>query len=95
MEILVYFLNQVNEFLAMTDEQKTALKWQFLLERSKIYLKVSIFYSTMLFYIYKPKKILEFDQINKEFFYFNESQFPDVQKDLTTVETTEVISFFI
>ncbi|KAL4675918.1 hypothetical protein H8959_010063 [Pygathrix nigripes] len=31
----------VNEFLAMTDEQKTALKWQFLLERSKIYLKVS------------------------------------------------------
>ncbi|XP_006100949.1 meiosis-specific with OB domain-containing protein [Myotis yumanensis] len=30
----------VNEFLAMTDEQKTALKWQFLLERSKIYLKV-------------------------------------------------------
>ncbi|XP_030858519.2 meiosis-specific with OB domain-containing protein isoform X1 [Gorilla gorilla gorilla] len=29
----------VNEFLAMTDEQKTALKWQFLLERSKIYLK--------------------------------------------------------
>uniref|UniRef100_A0A8C9AT48 Meiosis-specific with OB domain-containing protein n=1 Tax=Prolemur simus TaxID=1328070 RepID=A0A8C9AT48_PROSS len=28
-----------NEFLAMTDEQKTALKWQFLLERSKIYLK--------------------------------------------------------
>ncbi|XP_057606812.1 meiosis-specific with OB domain-containing protein isoform X2 [Hippopotamus amphibius kiboko] len=31
----------VNEFLAMTDEQKTALKWQFLLERSKIYLKQS------------------------------------------------------
>ncbi|KAM8779583.1 meiosis-specific with OB domain-containing protein isoform 1-T1 [Rhynchonycteris naso] len=29
----------VHEFLAMTDEQKTALKWQFLLERSKIYLK--------------------------------------------------------
>ncbi|KAM5332316.1 meiosis-specific with OB domain-containing protein isoform 2-T2 [Glossophaga mutica] len=29
----------VNEFLAMTDEQKTALKWQFLLERSKIYVK--------------------------------------------------------
>ncbi|XP_027469952.2 meiosis-specific with OB domain-containing protein isoform X6 [Zalophus californianus] len=29
----------VNEFLAMTDEQKTALKWQLLLERSKIYLK--------------------------------------------------------
>ncbi|KAM9059066.1 meiosis-specific with OB domain-containing protein isoform 4-T4 [Megaptera novaeangliae] len=29
----------VNEFLAMTDEQKTTLKWQFLLERSKIYLK--------------------------------------------------------
>ncbi|XP_023472378.1 meiosis-specific with OB domain-containing protein isoform X4 [Equus przewalskii] len=29
----------VNEFLAMTDAQKTALKWQFLLERSKIYLK--------------------------------------------------------
>ncbi|XP_045640681.1 meiosis-specific with OB domain-containing protein isoform X5 [Ursus americanus] len=29
----------VNEFLAMTDEQKTALKWRFLLERSKIYLK--------------------------------------------------------
>ncbi|XP_054098396.1 meiosis-specific with OB domain-containing protein isoform X4 [Callithrix jacchus] len=29
----------VNEFLAMTDEQKTALKWQFLLERSKVYLK--------------------------------------------------------
>ncbi|KAM5198373.1 meiosis-specific with OB domain-containing protein isoform 3-T7 [Hipposideros larvatus] len=29
----------VNEFFAMTDEQKTALKWQFLLERSKIYLK--------------------------------------------------------
>lgn len=45
--------NQVNEFLAMTDEQKTALKWQFLLERSKIYLKVSIFYSTLLFYIFK------------------------------------------
>ncbi|KAB0401482.1 hypothetical protein E2I00_009267 [Balaenoptera physalus] len=38
----------VNEFLAMTDEQKTALKWQFLLERSKIYLKVSAFYSTKL-----------------------------------------------
>ncbi|XP_059753338.1 meiosis-specific with OB domain-containing protein isoform X3 [Balaenoptera ricei] len=32
----------VNEFLAMTDEQKTALKWQFLLERSKIYLKVTL-----------------------------------------------------
>ncbi|XP_076998330.1 meiosis-specific with OB domain-containing protein [Tamandua tetradactyla] len=29
----------VNEFLAMTDDQRTALKWQFLLERSKIYLK--------------------------------------------------------
>ncbi|KAM6165862.1 meiosis-specific with OB domain-containing protein isoform 1-T1 [Erethizon dorsatum] len=29
----------VDEFLAMTDEQKTALKWRFLLERSKIYLK--------------------------------------------------------
>uniref|UniRef100_A0A2K5JN92 Uncharacterized protein n=1 Tax=Colobus angolensis palliatus TaxID=336983 RepID=A0A2K5JN92_COLAP len=37
---LIFFFNQVNEFLAMTDEQKTALKWQFLLERSKIYLKV-------------------------------------------------------
>ncbi|XP_024615426.1 meiosis-specific with OB domain-containing protein isoform X5 [Neophocaena asiaeorientalis asiaeorientalis] len=32
----------VNEFLAMTDEQKTALKWQFLLERSKIYVKVTL-----------------------------------------------------
>uniref|UniRef100_A0AAA9SQW4 Meiosis specific with OB-fold n=1 Tax=Bos taurus TaxID=9913 RepID=A0AAA9SQW4_BOVIN len=32
----------VDEFLAMTDEQKTALKWQFLLERSKIYLKFFI-----------------------------------------------------
>ncbi|XP_058142639.1 meiosis-specific with OB domain-containing protein [Dasypus novemcinctus] len=30
----------VNEFLAMTDEQKTSLKWQFLLERSKIYVKL-------------------------------------------------------
>ncbi|TKC51514.1 hypothetical protein EI555_020054 [Monodon monoceros] len=40
----------VNEFLAMTDEQKTALKWQFLLERSKIYVKVSAFYSTILFF---------------------------------------------
>lgn len=30
----------VNEFLAMTDGQKTALKWQLLLERSKIYLKL-------------------------------------------------------
>ncbi|XP_017496916.2 meiosis-specific with OB domain-containing protein isoform X1 [Manis javanica] len=30
----------VNEFLAMTGEQRTALKWQFLLERSKIYLKI-------------------------------------------------------
>nr|XP_021500466.1 meiosis-specific with OB domain-containing protein isoform X1 [Meriones unguiculatus] len=29
-----------NEFLAMTSEQKTKLKWQFLLERSKIYLKL-------------------------------------------------------
>ncbi|KAM6155248.1 meiosis-specific with OB domain-containing protein [Rhynchocyon petersi] len=29
----------VNEFLAMTSEQKTALKWQFLLERSKIHVK--------------------------------------------------------
>ncbi|XP_060030078.1 meiosis-specific with OB domain-containing protein [Erinaceus europaeus] len=29
----------VNQFLSMTDEQKTTLKWQFLLERSKIYLK--------------------------------------------------------
>ncbi|XP_055991270.1 meiosis-specific with OB domain-containing protein [Sorex fumeus] len=28
-----------NQFLAMSDEQKTALKWQFLLERSKVYLK--------------------------------------------------------
>ncbi|XP_069859886.1 meiosis-specific with OB domain-containing protein-like [Dipodomys merriami] len=28
-----------HQFLAMTDEQKTALKWQFLLERSKIYVK--------------------------------------------------------
>lgn len=55
---------QVNEFLAMTDKQKTALKWQFLLERSKIYLKVSVFYSTMLFYVFKPKKILEYDLIN-------------------------------
>ncbi|KAI6054236.1 meiosis-specific with OB domain-containing protein [Marmota monax] len=32
----------VNEFLVMTDEQKTALKWQFLLERSKIYVKFSL-----------------------------------------------------
>ncbi|KAL6084681.1 hypothetical protein STEG23_024747 [Scotinomys teguina] len=30
----------VNEFLAMTSEQKTKLKWQFLLERSKIYIKL-------------------------------------------------------
>ncbi|GAB1300687.1 Meiosis-specific with OB domain-containing protein [Apodemus speciosus] len=30
----------INEFLAMTSEQKTKLKWQLLLERSKIYLKV-------------------------------------------------------
>ncbi|XP_059126199.1 meiosis-specific with OB domain-containing protein [Peromyscus eremicus] len=30
----------VNEFLAMTSEQKTKLKWQFLLERSKIYVKL-------------------------------------------------------
>ncbi|ERE68724.1 Nucleic acid-binding, OB-fold-like containing protein [Cricetulus griseus] len=30
----------INEFLAMTSEQKTKLKWQFLLERSKIYLKL-------------------------------------------------------
>lgn len=52
LEIFVCF-NQVNEFLAMTDEQKTALKWQFLLERSKIYLKVSVFYSIILFYIFK------------------------------------------
>ena len=37
----------------MTDEQKTALKWQFLLERSKIYLKVSAFYSTVLFFFKK------------------------------------------
>ncbi|XP_007937845.1 meiosis-specific with OB domain-containing protein [Orycteropus afer afer] len=29
----------VNEFLAMTDEQRTALKWRFLLERSKVYVK--------------------------------------------------------
>ncbi|XP_051023702.1 meiosis-specific with OB domain-containing protein [Acomys russatus] len=29
-----------NEFLVMTSEQKTKLKWQFLLERSKIYLKL-------------------------------------------------------
>ncbi|XP_075845802.1 meiosis-specific with OB domain-containing protein isoform X2 [Microtus pennsylvanicus] len=29
-----------NEFLAMTNEQRTKLKWQFLLERSKIYLKL-------------------------------------------------------
>ncbi|KAM4820082.1 meiosis-specific with OB domain-containing protein isoform 1-T3 [Thomomys bottae] len=29
----------VNQFVAMTDEQKTELKWQFLLERSKIYVK--------------------------------------------------------
>lgn len=91
---MIYFLNQVNEFLTMTDEQKTALKWQLLLERSKIYLKVSIFYSTMLFYIFKQKKILEFGQINKEIFYFNNAQFPDVQKDLATVETMEVIRFF-
>jgi hypothetical protein len=47
------FFNQVNEFLAMTGEQKTALKWQFLLERSKIYLKVSIFYNTVFLYIFK------------------------------------------
>ncbi|XP_021004673.1 meiosis-specific with OB domain-containing protein isoform X1 [Mus caroli] len=30
----------INEFLAMTSEQKTKLKWQLLLERSKIYLKL-------------------------------------------------------
>uniref|UniRef100_A0A8C5P3G3 Meiosis-specific with OB domain-containing protein n=1 Tax=Jaculus jaculus TaxID=51337 RepID=A0A8C5P3G3_JACJA len=30
----------VNEFLAMTSEQKTTLKWKFLLERSKLYLKL-------------------------------------------------------
>lgn len=59
-----FFFNQVNEFLAMTDEQKTALKWQFLLERSKIHLKVSVFYSTMLFYIFKQNKALECDIIN-------------------------------
>lgn len=59
-----FFLNQVNEFLAMTDEQKTALKWRFLLERSKIYLKVSVFYRTVLFYIFKQKKILEYDLIS-------------------------------
>ena len=56
--------NQVNEFLAMTDEQKTALKWQFLLERSKIYLKVSVFYSTMFFYIFKQNKVLQCNIIN-------------------------------
>ena len=42
------FLIQVDEFLAMTDEQKTALKWQFLLERSKIYLKVSALYNNSM-----------------------------------------------
>nr|AAI19086.1 RIKEN cDNA 4930528F23 gene [Mus musculus]AAI19088.1 RIKEN cDNA 4930528F23 gene [Mus musculus]BAB30034.1 unnamed protein product [Mus musculus] len=30
----------INEFLTMTSEQKTKLKWQLLLERSKIYLKL-------------------------------------------------------
>ncbi|XP_074052103.1 meiosis-specific with OB domain-containing protein isoform X1 [Macrotis lagotis] len=29
----------VHEFLALTEEQKTTIKWQFLLERSKIYFK--------------------------------------------------------
>ncbi|XP_028616673.1 meiosis-specific with OB domain-containing protein isoform X3 [Grammomys surdaster] len=31
----------ISEFLAMTSEQKTKLKWQLLLERSKIYLKMA------------------------------------------------------
>ncbi|KAK4813439.1 hypothetical protein QYF61_005387 [Mycteria americana] len=32
----------VHEFLTLTEDKKTALKWQLLLERSKIYFKVSI-----------------------------------------------------
>ncbi|KAK2533618.1 hypothetical protein Q9233_004832 [Columba guinea] len=32
----------VHEFLMLTEDKKTALKWQLLLERSKIYFKVSI-----------------------------------------------------
>uniref|UniRef100_A0A4X1W028 Meiosis-specific with OB domain-containing protein n=2 Tax=Sus scrofa TaxID=9823 RepID=A0A4X1W028_PIG len=46
----------VNEFLAMTDEQRTALKWQLLLERTKIYLKVSAFYSTVFLYVQTVRK---------------------------------------
>lgn len=50
-----FFFNQTNEFLAMTNEQRTKLKWQFLLERSKIYLKVSIF-KVVVFYINSSSK---------------------------------------
>ncbi|XP_072455736.1 meiosis-specific with OB domain-containing protein isoform X4 [Notamacropus eugenii] len=32
----------VHEFLALTEEQKTTIKWKFLLERSKIYLKFMV-----------------------------------------------------
>ncbi|KAG8506410.1 Meiosis-specific with OB domain-containing protein [Galemys pyrenaicus] len=41
-------VTHVNQFLAMTDGQKTALKWQLLLERSKIYLKPVHVSSTIL-----------------------------------------------
>lgn len=50
--ILDLSLNQINELLSMTSEQKTKLKWRLLLERSRIYLKVSVF-RMVVFYKFK------------------------------------------
>ena len=35
-----YRLLQIEEFAGLSDEQRTAFKWKFLLERCKIHLKV-------------------------------------------------------
>ena len=37
-----YFLLQIEEFTGLTDEQRTAFKWKFLLERCKIHMKVDL-----------------------------------------------------
>lgn len=36
----MHHLLQTNEFTMLTDDQRTAMKWKFLLERCKIYVKV-------------------------------------------------------
>lgn len=41
---------QPEEFTSLTDDQRTAMKWKFLLERCKVHIKVK--YITVQYWIY-------------------------------------------